>query len=78
MANYKEVFTIVESGQGEQSKKRWLRIGTAFPNKDGSINVILDAFPTNGKLNIRDPKERDDFNQDRRGGSGRRDDRDGF
>ncbi len=58
--NYKEVFTIVESGQGDQSKKRWLRIGTAFTNSDGSMNVILDAFPANGKLNIRDPKPRDD------------------
>ena len=72
---YKEVFTIVESGQGDQQKKRWLRIGTAFTNQDGSFNVILDALPLNGKLNIRDPKPRDDdghHNQRQRGGGGGR------
>ena len=37
----------------------WLRIGSAFINRDGSTNVYLDAYPTNGKLQIRDLDERD-------------------
>lgn len=71
-ASYKEVFTIVESGQGDQAKKRWIRVGTAFTNQDGSVNVILDALPLNGKLNIRDPKPREDGHHDQRqrGGGG--------
>ena len=32
----------------------WTRIGTAFVNRDHSINVKLDASPTNGQLHIRD------------------------
>ena len=56
MGDMKEVFTITERGD----KKYWNRIGTAFVNSDGSLNVILDALPMNGKLNIRDPKPRDD------------------
>jgi len=31
----------------------WRKIGVAFFNSDGSINVYLDALPVNGKLNIR-------------------------
>jgi hypothetical protein len=43
----------------KNGKTWWLRIGTAFINADGSTNVYLDAYPTNGKLQIRDLDERD-------------------
>lgn len=38
---------------------RWLRVGVAFLNRDGSENVYLDAVPLSGKLQIReeDPKD---------------------
>lgn len=42
-----------------QGKTYWMRIGSAFTNVDGSTNVYLDAFPANGKLQIRDLDERD-------------------
>jgi hypothetical protein len=32
----------------------WNRIGVAFENSDGSLNVKLDALPVNGELHIRD------------------------
>jgi hypothetical protein len=32
----------------------WMRVGTAFLNRDGSTQVKLDAYPTNGTLQIRD------------------------
>ncbi|MCS6797822.1 MAG: hypothetical protein NZ898_04730 [Myxococcota bacterium] len=47
---FKVVYTIVERGQ----KKHWVRIGAAYTNRDGSLNVYLDAVPTNGQLQIRD------------------------
>ena len=50
----KDVFTIVETGEG---KNFWRKIGTAFVNRDDSLTVVLDAFPVNGRLHIRDPKE---------------------
>ncbi len=50
--NYKVVYTIVE--RRRDGKKFWLRIGAAFPNRDGSLNVHLDATPVNGQLQIRD------------------------
>lgn len=31
----------------------WDRVGTAFVNKDGSINITLRATPTSGRLQLR-------------------------
>ena len=50
----KDVYVISDNGEGEDKKSYWTKIGTGFVNKDGSINVILQAFPVNGKLHIRD------------------------
>ncbi len=47
------VYTIVEK-QGLE-KPFWVRIGAGFPNRDGSLNLYLDALPTNGKIHIREP-----------------------
>jgi hypothetical protein len=47
----KKVLCPVEAKNG---KTYWMRIGTGFDNKDGSMNVYLDAYPANGKLQIRE------------------------
>lgn len=52
--NYKVVYTIVTRERDGQ--KFWLRVGAAFRNRDGSINIKLDAMPTNGELQIRDQR----------------------
>jgi len=49
--SWKVVYAVIERGP----KKHWLRIGLAFVNRDGSINVRLDAVPLTGQLHIRDP-----------------------
>lgn len=51
------------------SKTYWMRIGVAFPNRDGSTNVYLDAYPANGKLQIRELDERDRERANGRDGS---------
>ena len=48
----KAVFTIVDDEKLERPMFR--RIGTAFVNRDDSLNVYLDAYPANAKLHIRD------------------------
>ncbi len=53
----KQVYTIVNNGN---EKSYWIRIGVAFVNKDGSLNVKLNALPVNGSLHIRDKSERDE------------------
>lgn len=47
----KDIFNIIESKDG---KERWVKVGYAFVNRDGSINAYLDVFPRDGKLQIRD------------------------
>lgn len=53
-----DVFTIIESNK-EDIKNRWNKIGTGFLNRDGSINVILDAYPANGRLQVRLRREKE-------------------
>ncbi|HCU25980.1 MAG TPA: hypothetical protein DF383_13260 [Deltaproteobacteria bacterium] len=43
-----DVFTVSESKENP-----WAKIGTGFLNCDGSINVILEAYPVSGRLHIR-------------------------
>jgi hypothetical protein len=41
-------------------KKYWNRVGVAFVNSDGSINVKLESLPVAGELQIRDYVPRDE------------------
>jgi hypothetical protein len=41
------------------SRTFWMRVGNAYENRDGSTNVYLDAYPANGRLQIRELDERD-------------------
>ena len=50
----KDVFTIIEKEGWD--KAVWLKVGAAFENRDGSLNLFLDAFPVNGKLHVRERK----------------------
>ena len=45
--------------EGKNGKTFWIRIGSAFTNRDGSTNVYLNAYPTSGKLQIREMDDRD-------------------
>lgn len=50
---------VLSPMQNKQGKTYWLRVGNAYVNSDGSTNVWLDAYPSNGKLQIRDLDDRD-------------------
>ncbi len=54
---FKVAYVITERNE----KTYWNRIGVAFTNKDGSINVKLDALPTGGTLQIRDYEPREEL-----------------
>jgi hypothetical protein len=49
----------VEGGDGKEKRTYWMRVGTAFTNRDGSFNIYLDATPKSMKLHVRDFDERD-------------------
>ena len=52
------VLAITEYGEDPATGKKrtkWTRIGRAFPNRDGSTTLLLDAFPIgSAKLQIRE------------------------
>lgn len=48
--NLKICYVITKNG----NKSFWNRIGVAFLNSDGSINVRLNALPVGGEFQIRD------------------------
>ena len=57
------VLAILERPDRDDESKtytRWVRIGAAFTNRDGSINLILDALPLGtNRLQVReDDRER--------------------
>ena len=54
----KVVYSIIEPTK-EGAKPYWQRLGVAFENKDGSLNVLLNGLPVNGKLHIREELPRD-------------------
>ncbi len=57
--NTLDVFTILPPYK-EGGKSRWLRIGSAWVNRDRSMNIKLDALPLNGELQIRKHVARED------------------
>jgi hypothetical protein len=48
----KAVYTIVKRDASDRGF--WVRIGSGWVNRDGSLNLRLDALPVNGQLHVRD------------------------
>ncbi len=48
----------------EGGKSFWVRIGSAWKNRDNSLNIKLDALPINGELQVRKPRPREDRDSD--------------
>jgi len=55
-----KVFNVRDRGEGKKSS--WTEIGVGFENKDGSLNLMLDAVPISGKIQVRpyEPKAKED------------------
>lgn len=52
-----QVFSIKEGASktdGSKGPSVWIKAGSAFMNRDGSVNVYLDVLPLDGKLHIRE------------------------
>lgn len=70
--NRARMFKVIAPIEHKDGTHHWLRIGSAFPNKDASINLYLDAIPLGSKvLQIREMTD-EDFarRRDHNGGSG--------
>jgi len=58
MARPKIIYLIKENAN-DKKKSYWNRVGVAWENSDGSLNLEIDFLP-GVKMNVRDPKPRDD------------------
>ncbi len=47
----KHLWMVEDSPDG---KSRWTKVGVAFANADGSLDIQLAAIPVNGKLKLTD------------------------
>ncbi len=56
MERRKKVLCPIEK---EGKKTYWMQVGNAWINNDGSLSVWLNAYPMNGKLQIRDLDAKD-------------------
>ena len=43
--------------RGADRKAYWASIGSAWTNRDGSLNISLDALPLDGKIVLRPRKD---------------------
>lgn len=57
---YKHVWMVEDDETGAEKKSFWTKIGVAFENRDGSYSINLSAIPVNGRLQMRDPKPKED------------------
>ncbi len=59
MSDKMKICYVIEKPKQPGGKSFWHRIGVAFVNQDGSLNVKLQAFPVHGEMQIRDyvPRE---------------------
>jgi hypothetical protein len=55
------VFTLEEYESNGKIPKRWTRIGTAFPHREGpGLSIELRALPMDGRLVVHPPDQTDD------------------
>jgi hypothetical protein len=59
--NRTKMFKVLCPVERKDGATYWMRVGSAFPNKDHSINLYLDALPLgHNKLQLREMED-DDF-----------------
>ncbi|MDB4958170.1 MAG: hypothetical protein JWO36_5739 [Myxococcales bacterium] len=50
-------FDVLQPLERKDRGTYWMRVGTAFENRDGSLNLYLDALPLTGKLQVREARD---------------------
>lgn len=58
-----QVFSMKEQRDrsgSEQNGTVWVKAGSAWVNRDGSMNVYLDVLPLDGRLHVREALDRKD------------------
>lgn len=54
---------VTPNGSTDPKDTVWLKVGAAWPHKDGEgYNIVLHAVPVGGKLVIRKPRQQEGGN----------------
>ena len=61
------VFSLHEDKSRKGKGTIWTRAGSAWVNKDGSMNLYLDVLPIEGRLHVREAGERAEATPERTG-----------
>ena len=55
----KRMFKVMTKVEKKGGGSYWMRLGSAYENKDASFNLYLDAMPKNFELHMRELDEED-------------------
>ena len=59
LGNKPRMFKVLCPIERKDGATHWIRVGSAFANKDESLNLYLDVLPANLKLQVRELDEED-------------------
>ena len=63
------VYAVLDRKDG--GRPYWMKVGAAFTNRDSSLTVVLDAFPSStNRLQIREQRFQDDARPGNASGNG--------
>jgi hypothetical protein len=57
--NTRKIYKVIVPVDRKDGKTHWVRVGSAFPNRDESINIYFDVIPMEKKIQIRELDEDD-------------------
>lgn len=65
----KEILAVKEVERNGEKKSFWTRIGVAYENRDGSLNLVFDFFPCREEIKTiqvreKKPKQNNEANYD--------------
>lgn len=55
----KKMFKVLSSIDKRDGTSFWMRVGSAFTNKDNSVNIYLDVMPKSFQFQLRELDEED-------------------
>lgn len=56
-------FSVREFEKDGKKDSFWTKVGVVFAHQDGKgFDVVLEAMPLNGRVTIREPREKDEAN----------------
>lgn len=59
MLQQKKMFKVLSAIDKRDGGTFWMRVGSAYTNRDNSVNIYLDVFPKSFQFQLRELDEED-------------------